>query len=126
MNYNIERPAPHIFKKCSCCTHTWTTREEFLSDPMITIVGYQVKFDNLELGLFLFNHMVINCGTTMAIEAGKFSDLYDGPIYEEPLTNTDECPEYCLIKDELRPCPAKCACAYVREVIQIIKNWAKH
>jgi len=125
MNHNLKQPAPYIFKKCTCCGHTWTTREDFLSDPTIVLIGYQVQFDNLKLGFLLFNHHVEDCETTMAIEVGKFSDLYDGPIYEKPLTNTDECPEYCLNKEDLRPCPAKCACAYAREVIQIIKNWTK-
>jgi hypothetical protein len=125
MNYNLEQPAPHIFKKCTCCEHTWTTREDFLSDPTIVIIGYQVRFDNPDLGFLLFNHLVRDCETTMAIEAGDFTDLYDGPIYEEPLTNTDKCPEYCLNKTNLKSCLAKCACAYVREVIQIIKNWTK-
>ena len=125
MNDYLKQPAPHIFKKCTCCGHTWTTREDFLSDPMIEIIGYQVRFDNLKLGFFLFLHNVPECGTTLTIKAGEFSDLYDGPIYEEPLTNTGECPEYCLNKEDLRPCPAKCACAYVREVSQIIKNWTK-
>jgi len=125
MNYTLEQPAPHIFKECTCCGHTWTTREDFLSDPTIILIGYQVRFDNLKLGFLLFNHRVEDCETTMAIEAGKFSDLYDGPIYDKPLTKTDDCPEYCLNKENLRPCPSKCACAYVREVIQIIKNWTK-
>ena len=38
---------------------------------------------------------------------------------------TTECPEFCLHKSELRPCPAKCECAYVREIIQVIKDWPK-
>ena len=125
MNYTQEQPAPHIFKNCTCCGYIWTTREDFLSDPTIVLIGYQVQFNNLNLGYLLFNHHVEDCETTMAIEAGDFTDLYDGPVYDKPLTTTDECPAYCLHKEDLRPCPAKCACAYVREVIQIIKNWAK-
>ena len=124
MNHNLKQPV-EVFKKCTCCGHTWTTREDFLSDPTIVIIGYQVRFDKPDLGFLLFNHLVRDCETTMAIKAGEFSDLYDGPIYEESLTNTGECPEYCLNKEDLRPCPAKCACAYVREVIQIIKYWTK-
>lgn len=93
-----------------------------MEDPALNLIGYQVNFDYLEEGFFLFNH---HCNTTLAIRAGEFKDLYTGPIFSERLTNTDECPEYCLHKEELRPCPAKCECAYIREIIQIIKSWTK-
>ena len=124
MNDNFKQ-SMHDFKKCPCCGYTWITREKFLSDHMIEIIGYQVNFRHLELGFFLFNHNAIDCGTTMAIEAGNFKDLYDGPIYAKSLTYTDKCPEYCLSGEDLRPCPAECECAYVREIMQIIKNRTK-
>jgi hypothetical protein len=41
------------------------------------------------------------------------------------LTGTAECPEFCLHRSKLNPCPAKCECAYIREIIQAIKNWPK-
>ena len=62
----------------------------------------------------------------MAVPAGQFQNLYNGPIFEQRLTESEDCPGYCLRKDELRLCPAKCECAYVREIIQIIKNWPAH
>jgi hypothetical protein len=46
-------------------------------------------------------------------------------MVEERKTGTEECPGYCLHQDELQPCPARCECAYVREIIQIIRNWPK-
>jgi hypothetical protein len=111
------------FKQCSKCGYAWDTRHKFLEDPKLHIIGYQVNFDELEQGFFLFNH---TCGTTLAIMAGDFRDLYDGPIYSERLTEGKECLRYCLVKDELRPCPAKCECAYAREIIQTIKGWPKN
>ena len=112
----------HEFKKCPKCDFIWLTRKEFLGDPGAMIIGYQVQFQELVAGLFMFNH---TCGTTLVIAAAAFRDLYDGPVFAEPLTGTEECPEYCLRKDELRWCPAKCACAYVREIIQVINNWPR-
>jgi hypothetical protein len=97
----------------------------FLSDPAIEIVGYQVNFNQLELGYFLFNHLVDACGTTMAVEALNFKDLYEGPVYSKPLTNTDQCLEYCLNRYDLRHCPTECECAWAREIIQIILHWRK-
>lgn len=123
---DTSKPSTQFFKKCPCCGYVWTTREELLSDPSVKMIGYQVNFEHLELGLFLFKHIYSDCGTAMAIEAGDFKDLYNGPIYAKPLRDTDKCPDYCLNKEDLRPCPAECECAYVREVIQIIKHWTKN
>ncbi len=111
------------FKKCSCGV-VWPDRLKFLSDPEVEIVGYQIHFENLELGLFLFNHM--KCGSTIAIEAKNFTDLYKGPVFKERKTGKKGCPGHCLHSEELRPCPSKCECAFVRNVIVLIKTWKKN
>ena len=110
------------FKRCSTCGYGWKTRERLLEDPDLRIIGYQVNFRELEEGFFLFNH---TCGTSLGLMAGDFRGFYQGPVFFERATGTTECPEFCLHKSELRPCPAKCECAYVREIIQVIKDWPK-
>jgi hypothetical protein len=113
-----------LFKDCTSCNVSWITHEIFLSDPDIEIIGYQVNYKYLQLGYFLFNHSP--CKTTFSIPAGVFKHLYNNkPVYKERLTNTEACPEYCLNDSDLRPCPNKCECSYVREIIQIIKKWNK-
>jgi len=111
------------FKKCTLCGRRWQSRDEFLKDPSTAIIGYQVNFDHLNLGFFLFNHL--ECGTTLGISAGNFSDLYHGPVYSERLFGSKQCPEYCLHETQLDPCPAKCECAYIREILQAVRNWPK-
>ena len=108
------------FLKCSHCGEVWKTRKQYLEDPDIKIIGYQVNFRDLELGLFLFNHLT--CKTTLALKANKFTDLHKGSILKERKTGTDSCPDYCLNKSELGACNTQCECVYVRDVIQIIKN----
>ena len=108
-----------MFKSCPLCAVIWATRDDFLSDPSLEIIGYQVNFYHLRAGLFLFNH---SCKTTLAIKAGEFFDLYDGPIFTERKTRGPDCPAYCLHESELHVCPAQCECASVREIIQIIKK----
>jgi hypothetical protein len=108
-----------MFKECNVCRHVWATCQEFVDDPGVSVIGYQVNFKNLETGLLFFNH---TCKNTIAISADAFADLYDGPIFQEAKTETDECPGYCLDKEELRPCPLECECAYVREIIQLFKG----
>ena len=110
------------FKCCSNCNTIWEKRDDFLTDPNITIIGYVANFKELETGILLFNHI---CKSTIAISADNFRELYDGPVFQDRLTGTDDCPSYCLYQNELGHCSAKCECAYIREIIQIIKNWSK-
>jgi hypothetical protein len=108
-----------LFKRCPRCDFEWKTRSSFIADPDIVIIGYQTRFRNLTDGLFYFNH---SCNGTMALKVDEFTDLYEGPVYEHRKTGGEDCPGHCLYKDNLDPCPAECECAYVREVIQVIKE----
>ena len=110
------------FKCCTCCSVTWRTRDEFLTDPDVELIGYQANFEDLKTGMLLFNHA---CHATMATEAEIFRDLYDGPVFRERATGGPTCPEYCLHRDDLRPCQARCECAYVREILQVVCHWKK-
>ena len=110
------------FKQCTACGFKWSTRDRFLEDPDIELVGYQVNFVELLAGFFLFNH---SCGTTLAVLSEAFEDLYDGPVFTDRATGSEECQEHCLHEDDLSPCPAQCECAFVREIIQYIKSWSK-
>ena len=112
-----------MFHKCSMCGKVWDSRVDFLDDPYVDVIGYQVSFIELEEGAFLFNHQ---CGTSMSISASNFSDMYDGPIFKEKKVGSEECPENCINEQNLDPCPVHCECAYVREVLQIVKQWPKN
>jgi hypothetical protein len=65
-------------------------------------------------------------GQTLGIRAGRFLDLVGGPKVRRRATGSNECPGYCLHRDELRPCPAECECAYVREAIYLRADWPKN
>ena len=119
---NLREPSHSVFKECPMCGSPWESRDDFLSDPCVEIIGYQACFKELTAGYFLFNH---SCEGTLALLVEEFEDLYDGPVYEEQKTGTDECPQYCLRKEELAPCPARCECAFVREIIQLVRRWPK-
>lgn len=114
-----------MFKQCSCCRHHWKDRDAFLRDPLVKLVGYQVNFNQLNSGYFMFNHMHPKCLTTLSLPVELFTDLYQGEIYRDRLTGSDKCPGFCLHTSKLQPCPAKCECGFVREVIQIILAWSK-
>jgi len=112
-----------IFKKCSCCESPWLNRNEFLQDENIVLIGYQANFCHLELGYFLFNHLI--CQSTIAIPAGLFKDLHDGPVFKQRLYGTEICQGFCEDITALEPCENQCECAYVREVMQVIRDWPK-
>jgi len=84
------------------------------------MTGYQVNFVAPEKGLLLFNHL--SCHTTLAVYPEKLKFLYEGPVYSENRTGSEECPGYCLQKDNFERCPAQCNCAFVREIISIIQQ----
>ena len=111
-----------IFKQCTTCQKIWNNYEEFLSDPDVKLFGYQATPEKLEAGLFHFRH---SCNNTIIIYAEVFTHLYDGKVFNDNFSGTNKCAEYCLHKYELDPCPNKCECAYVREVLQILRNWPK-
>lgn len=107
------------FKRCESCGKVWLTRDEFMADGEIVPIGYQANFVALDRGLFLFNH---SCHGTLSLEVHIFADLYDGPMFEERLIGSDSCAGYCLHRNVLRPCPEKCECAYVREILNRLKG----
>jgi hypothetical protein len=123
---NIQSPIGknmEIFKKCTCCESPWYSRDAFLQDRNIALVGYQANFCQLELGYLLFNHLT--CKSTIAIPAGRFKDLYEGPLFSQRMHGSEICQGFCEDIDALEPCENQCECAYVREILQIIKQWPK-
>lgn len=94
------------------------SREDFIKDKDVKMIGYQPNFKKLKLGLFLFNH---SCRTTISIQASEFEDLHLGEIYKDSLRFSSECYGKCVDFDNLEPCDRKCECAYVRDIIQKIK-----
>lgn len=110
------------FKTCTMCGVLWRDRLDFLSDPKVLLVGYQANLADPPEGVFLFNH---SCRSTLGIRAREFLDLHDGPMFKERPADSPDCHRYCVNEQELLPCPARCECAYVRDVLQVVKDWPK-
>ncbi|MBU0681290.1 MAG: hypothetical protein KKD73_07700 [Proteobacteria bacterium] len=113
------------FKICPCCATVWQNREDFLEDSSLEINGYAPDFDHLLEGLFFFTHHVGGCFSTMTLKANTFAELYIGMKYQEHKTADADCPRYCFNKEELRRCEELCECAYVREIVDIIRQHPK-
>ena len=104
-----------VFKTCQVCQRNWQTRQDFIADQEIFLIGYQANFVAVEKGVFLFNH---SCGGTLGLGVQVFADLHDGPVYTERKTGSDSCPKYCLHSSVLKSCPERCECAYVRKILE--------
>mgnify|MGYP006295307815 FL=1 len=115
-------PESGPFRTCPMCGEEWRTQEDFISDPSLSINGYVADFESLELSLFYFTHHKEGCHSTLTIPAERFQNLYEGPKFAERRTGKEECPGYCLEKEQLGRCDAACECAFNREVIQVIRE----
>ncbi len=109
------------FKQCTACAARWSTRDEFLSDPAVTLVGYQMFETELALGMLLFDHQP--CGTTLALKVAAFADLYDGPIFSARLQKSPACPSHCFEVSNLDDCETECCGNWVRVVLQKVQRW---
>ena len=99
--------------------------EDFLSDPSIMMEGYQVHFEDLKGGLFLFTHRIETCYTTLAIPVLAFTSLSSRPILKKRTKIPEGCRDLCMRQGALDPCPMSCECSWVREIIQKINEWPK-
>jgi len=113
---------PPYFSQCKPCGTQWPTRDHFLNDPGLEIIEYRVNFDDLTAGAFIFCH---DCGSSLSLTVRHFNGLYEGPIFNVRATNSEDCPGYCLYRNNLKLCEVKCECAYVRNIIGIIEKWPK-
>ena len=110
------------FKTCPKCQQEWQEKQDFICDPDIKVTGYSVNYEQLEEGLFFFNHVRPGCSSTLATRAGDYTYLYTGQIADVRLTDEEGCPRYCQEADNLRRCNQNCECAFVREIIATIKE----
>jgi hypothetical protein len=115
----------NAFKTCTNCGHIWQTMEDFLSDQTLQLAGYQAHFDDLLGGLILFTHAQEDCYTTLAIEVRQFTSLTRRPILNVRTHQPDGCKEICMREGTFDPCPIKCECSWVREILQTIKDWSQ-
>ena len=112
------------FKTCPKCRHEWKTREEFLDDPEVSIIGFMANNEDSKKGAYLFNHSPPDgrCNSTLAVYVSHFMDLYDGPFYEELKAGSEECSGHCARIEVLEKCNAHCRNAMAREIIYRISD----
>jgi hypothetical protein len=108
------------FKICPKCAYTWKTRDDFLVDPSICLVGFQARFEETESGYYLFNHNLRenHCDTTLAMEVEVFLSLLTGTMFTDIKAKTPICEMHCSNVEDLSQCPVECKNAFAREIMQ--------
>ena len=109
------------FRECDC-GRSWKTRDEFLKDRYVKILGYQPDFVNHKYNHFLFVHRTKGCGQFFAVRASDFGDLREKECPNELCTGHSECPGYCLDTFDLRVCSVTCRNASDRILASKIHN----
>lgn len=108
------------FKICPECAYTWKTRDDFLEDPFVCLVGFQINFKETESGHYLFNHILEGnrCDTTLAVGVEPFLSLHKGPMFNEIKFGSLECEGHCKNVEDLSLCPVECKNAVARKIMQ--------
>ena len=108
------------FKICPKCAYTWKTRDDFLEDLFICLVGFQFNFKENESGYYLFNHILEDdrCNTTLMVAVEPFLSLNKGPMFMEIKFGKPECEGHCKNVSDLAPCSVECKNAVARKIMQ--------
>ncbi len=109
------------FRKCEC-GRIWETRDTFLRDKNVKIVGYQPDFINRKYNHFLFQHATKRCGRYLGVRASDFADLRERECPAGVCVGKDGCPGYCLNTFDLRVCSVTCRNAVDRRLAAKIRN----
>jgi hypothetical protein len=108
------------FKICPKCAYTWKSRDDFLGDPSVCLVGFQANFKETEPGHYFFNHILgdNHCDTTLAVEVETFLSLYKGNMFTHIKFGSPTCEEHCSSVADLDQCPVECKNAVARKIMQ--------
>ena len=67
----------NYIKRCTLCGVEWTTKEDFLADQDVRLVGYQWDSRQVKVGLpsdgvLVFTHAKATCKTSLSVAAVMF------------------------------------------------------
>ena len=99
------------------CRKQWATRQDFISDPELRLLGLQAVPNFPDANLLVFEH---ECGTSVSVLASRLRDLIPDPEPDDPslplLQGTESCRGYCNRLEELEVCDQRCSNARDRRL----------
>ena len=117
MNQPEAHAASAPFRTCGMCRKTWATREDFLEDPGIRLLGLQAVPELADANVLVFEH---ECGTSVSVLAHKLRDLL-APAEAHDATlpllyGTEACQKLCTNIASRSTCDRPCRNAYDRRL----------
>ena len=112
-------PSPNLgpFRTCGMCHKQWPTRQDFLADPGLRLLGLQAVPHHPDGNLLVFEH---DCGTTVSVLAWRLRDLAPAGAPGEAslplLYGTEGCNGFCNRLEELSACDRACSNARDRRL----------
>jgi len=99
------------------CRKQWATRQEFLADPNLRLLGLQAVPHHADGNLLMFEH---DCGTTVSVLAWRLRDLLPPEQRGEEdlpsLYGSEQCSGFCNKLEELSACDLACSSARDRRL----------
>lgn len=109
------------FRRCQC-GQKWKTRDDFLHDRKVKIVGYQPDFVTKKYNHFLFQHRAKSCGQFFGVRASDFGELREKECPNELCAGQEGCPGYCMNTFDLRVCSVTCRNASDRRLASKLRS----
>ncbi len=110
-------PADGPFRACGMCHKQWATRQDFIADPKLRLLGLQAVPHHADGNLLVFEH---DCGTTVSVLAWRLRDLLPAEDRGEEglplLYGSEGCKGYCTRLEELSACDRSCSNARDRRL----------
>jgi hypothetical protein len=102
-------PTEASFRSCGMCRKQWPTRQDFISDPELRLLGLQAVPDFPDANLLVFEH---ECGTSVSVLASRLRDLVPDAEADDPslplLQGTESCSGFCNRLESLEACDRRC------------------
>jgi hypothetical protein len=108
------------FQKCGSCGQPWMQWSDFILDPDVRLLGFQVVTGMPDANLLVFEHC---CGSSISVLVKRLRHLLGDaqPQTQLPvLFETNQCNEFCRFLENLAACDRPCANARDRQLIQAV------
>ncbi|HEX9107951.1 MAG TPA: hypothetical protein VF832_12000 [Longimicrobiales bacterium] len=109
------------FKVCGACRRSWSTWDEFATDPEVRLLGLQAVANVPDASVLVFEH---RCGSSISVLTRRLRHLlppYDGPALPV-LRDTDQCARHCFDLADHGRCDRRCSNARDRELLVLVEG----
>jgi hypothetical protein len=117
---NPEHDSTHPIQNCGSCGRMWYRWPDFILDPEIRLLGFQMITELPDSNLLVFEH---RCGSSVSVMAKRLRHLLtDGGAGAglTSLAGTTSCRKHCLSLTDFEHCDSPCVNARDRRLVQMV------